>query len=196
MSPEDRRQAIISATTDLVLEHGPAATTRQIADACGIAEGTLFRVFESKDDILAAVVEQLLDPKFVIDEIEAVVPTAAAADTVRALAAVIRESTTRIRSVMMALHSAQTDTDRRGNHGPRDKNKFFDDQAAIGEAMAHVLSAHSEELRVDPGTAAAFIRMTVFAGNLPMVSHPTDPQVFTDLLVHALVKEPACSITQ
>ena len=55
MSPEDRRQAIISATTDLVLEHGPAATTRQIADACGIAEGTLFRVFESKDDILAAV---------------------------------------------------------------------------------------------------------------------------------------------
>jgi AcrR family transcriptional regulator len=196
MSPEDRRQAIISATTDLVLEHGPAATTRQIADACGIAEGTLFRVFESKDDILAAVVEQLLDPKFVIDEIEAVVPTDAAADTVRALAAVIRESTTRIRSVMMALHSAQTDMDRRGNHGPRDKNKFFDDQAAIGEAMAHVLSAHSEELRVDPGTAAAFIRMTVFAGNLPMVSHPTDPQVFTDLLVHALVKEPACSITQ
>jgi AcrR family transcriptional regulator len=197
MSPEDRRQAIISATTDLVLEHGPAATTRQIADACGIAEGTLFRVFESKDDILAAVVERLLDPKFVIDEIETVGPTDAAQDTVRALAAVIRESTTRIRSVMMALHTAQNDSDRRGNHhGPRDRNKFFDDQAAIGEAMAHVLSAHTDELRVDPGTAAAFIRMTVLAGNLPIVSQPTDPQVFTDLLVHALVKEPACSITQ
>src|SRR5664279_4342047 len=72
MSPLDRRQAIIAATTDLVLEHGTEATTRQIADACGIAEGTLFRVFESKDEILAAVVEQLLDPKFVIDEIEAI----------------------------------------------------------------------------------------------------------------------------
>ena len=196
MTPEDRRQAIIEATTDLVLEHGPEATTRQIADACGIAEGTLFRVFESKGEILAAVVEQLLDPKFVIDEIEAVVPTDTAAGTVRALAAVIGESTTRIRSVMMALHTAQNDSDRRHNHGPRDKNKFFDGQAAIGAAMARVLSHHRDELRVDPETAAAFLRTTVFAGNLPVVSQPTDPHVFTDLLVHALVKEPACSITQ
>ena len=197
MSAEDRRQAIIEATTDLVLEHGTAATTRQIADACGIAEGTLFRVFQSKDEILAAVVEHLLDPRRVIGEIEAVAPTESAANTVRALAAVIGESTSRIRAVMMALHAAQNDTDRRGNHhGPRDKNKFFDDQAAVGAAMARVLACHEDELRVDPETSAAFIRMTVFAGNLPMVSQPTDPHVFTDLLVHALVKEHAWSITQ
>jgi AcrR family transcriptional regulator len=196
MSPEDRRQSIISATTDLVLEHGPEASTRQIADACGIAEGTLFRVFESKDDILAAVVEQLLDPRFVIDEIAALPPTDHAAEAVRALAAVVEGSTTRIRTVMMALHTAHNDPDRRGNHGPRDKTKFFDDQAAIGQAMARVLSAHEGELRVDPQTAATFIRTTVFAGNLPAVPKLSDPHVFTDLLVHALVKEPPCSITQ
>jgi AcrR family transcriptional regulator len=196
MSPDDRRQAIIAATTDLVLEHGTEATTRQIADACGIAEGTLFRVFESKDEILAAVVEQLLDPQFVIHEIDGLAPTDDAAATVRALAAVVKESTTRIRSVMMALHAAQNDSDRGRHHGPRDKNKFFEDQAQIGRAMERVLSRHPDELRVDPETSAAFIRMTVFAGNLPAVSQPTDPNVFTDLLVHALVKEPACSITQ
>ena len=85
MSPEDRRQAIISATTDLVLEHGPAATTRQIADACGIAEGTLFRVFESKDDILAAVVEHLLDPTFVTPETQAIPPPDPQEDAVTAV---------------------------------------------------------------------------------------------------------------
>lgn len=195
MSPLDRRQAIISATTDLVLEHGPEATTRQIADACGIAEGTLFRVFESKDDILAAVVEQLLDPRFVIDEIAALPPTDHAADTIRALVAVVEGSTTRIRSVMMALHSAQNESDRRRHHGPRDKTKFFDDQAAVGRSMAGVLSAHEGELRVDPATAAMFIRTMVFAANLPAGPDLNDPRVFTDLLVHALVKEPACSIT-
>ncbi len=196
MAPEDRRQAIIEATTDLVLEHGPAATTRQIADACGIAEGTLFRVFESKDEILAAVVEHLLDPKFVIAAIEAIPPTDHAEDAVRAVAVVIEASMTRIRLVMMALHTAQNDTDRRRNHGPHDKNKFMDDQVAIGEAAARVLAFHADELWVDPATAASFLRTTVFANGLPAVPTLTDPGVFTDLLVHALVKEPACSITQ
>ncbi len=196
MSPEDRRQAIIEATTDLVLEHGPAASTRQIADACGIAEGTLFRVFESKDEILAAVVEHLLDPKFVIDEIQAIPPTEHAADAVRAVVVVVEASTTRIRSVMMALHAASNDSDkRRSHHGPHDKSKFFDDQAAIGRAAALVLARHTDELRVDPQTAASFIRTTVFANGLPGVPQLTDPHVFTDLLVHALVKEPACTTT-
>ncbi len=196
MTPEDRRQAIIEATTDLVLEHGPEATTRQIADACGIAEGTLFRVFESKDEILAAVVEHLLDPMFVIEEMLAIPRHEDAADTVRELVAVTKASTTRIRSVMMALHAAQNDSERRGRHGPRDMDKFLEDQTAISNAAAQVLSPHADDLRVDPATAAAFIRTTVFASALPAVPPLKDPSVFTDLLVHALVKEPACSITQ
>jgi len=195
MSPEDRRQAIIDATTDLVLKHGPDATTRQIADACGIAEGTLFRVFESKDEILAAVVEHLLDPQHLIAEIEALRPTEHAADAVRALASLISLSSSRIRSVMMALHTAQTDAERRRTHGPRDKSKFMEDQAAIAGAVAGVLALHADELRVDPETAAAFLRTTVFANSLPVIPQLDNPDVFTDLLVHALVKEPACSTT-
>jgi AcrR family transcriptional regulator len=195
MSPDDRRQAIISATTELVIEHGPEATTRQIADACGIAEGTLFRVFESKDAILAAVVEQLLDPQFLIADVEALPVADHAVDAVRALAAVVEGSTTRIRSVMMALHTAQNGTDRRGNHGPRDKTRLFDDQAAIDKSLARVLAGHEDELRVEPAVAATFIRTVVFASTLLAVPTLNDHRVFTDLLVHALVKEPACSIT-
>jgi hypothetical protein len=71
----------------------------------------------------------------------------------------------------------------------------MDDQVAIGQAAARVLAVHANELRVDPETAATFIRTTVFANALPAVPSLTDPHVFTDLLVHALVKEPACSIT-
>lgn len=195
MSAEDRREAIIAATTDLVLEHGTEATTRQIADACGIAEGTLFRVFESKDEILAAVVEHLLDPMVVIDQIQAIPPQDDAAQTVRALATVVEATTTRIRSVMMAIHTAQNG-ERRGHHGPHDRTKFGYDQAAIGRAVAGVLEPHAAELRVDPETAATFLRTTVFASSLPGFPRLNDPHVFTDLLVHALVKEPACSITQ
>src|SRR5690606_7898091 len=57
LPPEDRRQAIIEAVVPLLIEHGPTATTRQIAEAAGVAEGTLFRVFPDKRALLFAVAE-------------------------------------------------------------------------------------------------------------------------------------------
>lgn len=62
LPPEARRQAIVEATLPLLMEHGLAVTTRQIAEAAGIAEGTIFRVFPDKDALIAAVMEKALDP--------------------------------------------------------------------------------------------------------------------------------------
>src|SRR3954454_19055199 len=59
---DERRSMIIEATIPLLLEHGDMVTTRQIADAAGIAEGTIFRAFADKDELLAAVIEAALDP--------------------------------------------------------------------------------------------------------------------------------------
>jgi AcrR family transcriptional regulator len=59
---EERRAAIVAATLPLFLEQGGAITTREIAQAAGIAEGTIFRVFEDKTALLDAVVEAALDP--------------------------------------------------------------------------------------------------------------------------------------
>ena len=53
---------IVAATLPLLLEHGDRVTTRQIAEAAGIAEGTIFRVFADKDEIIVAVIEAALDP--------------------------------------------------------------------------------------------------------------------------------------
>ena len=54
---------IVAATLPLLLEHGDRVTSRQIAEAAGIAEGTIFRVFADKDEIITAVVESALDPE-------------------------------------------------------------------------------------------------------------------------------------
>lgn len=58
MNTADRRDAIVRATLPLLATHGANVTTRQIAQAAGIAEGTVFRVFADKDELLHTCVEE------------------------------------------------------------------------------------------------------------------------------------------
>jgi AcrR family transcriptional regulator len=49
---EDKRQAILTAATRLFAEEGLNAPTARIAKAAGVAEGSLFTYFASKDELL------------------------------------------------------------------------------------------------------------------------------------------------
>jgi AcrR family transcriptional regulator len=49
---EDKRVALLEAATEAVAAHGLGAPTARIAKAAGVAEGTLFRYFPTKDDLL------------------------------------------------------------------------------------------------------------------------------------------------
>src|SRR3954447_12950008 len=61
LPPEERRAAIVAAALPLILERGVNVTTRELAEAAQIAEGTIFRVFPDKEALIAAVVDAALD---------------------------------------------------------------------------------------------------------------------------------------
>src|SRR5690242_19461527 len=63
LPPAERRSMIVAAALPPLLEHGEKVTSRQIADAAGIAEGTIFRVFADKDELIIAVIDATLDPE-------------------------------------------------------------------------------------------------------------------------------------
>ncbi len=72
MSPEDRRTAIVEVTIPLLREHGALLTTKQVAEAAGIAEGTVFRAFGTKDDLVLACATAVFDSTGVVERLRGV----------------------------------------------------------------------------------------------------------------------------
>jgi AcrR family transcriptional regulator len=57
---EDKRNAILSAATRLFAERGlTAAPTSEISKQAGVAEGTLFTYFKTKDDLINALYREI-----------------------------------------------------------------------------------------------------------------------------------------
>lgn len=69
MAPEDRRAALIAATVPLLHEHGLDVSTRKIAEAAGVAEGTIFGVFPDKQSLVVAALLRALDPQPTLDKL-------------------------------------------------------------------------------------------------------------------------------
>ncbi len=63
LPPDERRACLIAVTRTLLLERGHDITTRQVAEAAQVAEGTLFRVFATRRDLIAATIADELSPQ-------------------------------------------------------------------------------------------------------------------------------------
>lgn len=67
------RERIVDATKQVIQERGLArVTTKEIARAAGVAEGTLFKYFERKEDLLLAAVQEN-PPPFLGDQLHTAV---------------------------------------------------------------------------------------------------------------------------
>jgi len=91
MSPEERRDKLVDVTLSLLREHGRAVTTRQIAEAAGVAEGTIFRVVESKEELVDLAIARAFEPGALVDRIEEIDPDQDLRDRLVALAAILQQ---------------------------------------------------------------------------------------------------------
>ena len=174
MAPDDRRRAIVDAVVPLLLAHGDDVTTKQIADAAGLAEGTIFRVFPDKPALLMAAAEETMNPSDGGAELEAAL---AGHDDLRERVRITTERmierSDRVMVVMMALRRIwmSQPPKRRKPDGPP---AFFAEANKNLQAMlTRVFEPHRAELAVDPSTAATVLRTLVLGSRHPGVDPDT-----------------------
>lgn len=186
LPPDERRQAIIDAARPLLVASGAKFTIKQVAEAAGIAEGTIFRVFDSKDDLLAAVIEDTLDPTELCTRIAALDKQPSLELHLARLIELLQRDVDAVAAVGSALHHAPGCQVTPG-HGTRGRSRSTTVRAAITES----LTPWQDSLRVPLPQAASLIRGAALASVLPMISDHelTDPTVLAGLLVHGIHKD-------
>lgn len=173
LAAEDRRAAILDATIPLLVRHGIQVTTRQIADAAGVAEGTLFRVFDDKGSLVVAALARAFDPDPVVEAVRAVDVHRDLDTVLEEVVHVVTGRSGELRTVMNVGHELRRAAQKNGPadmHGPildpdhpdRDRpgsmahsvtalrSRAVEGPQRIREALVEVFEAHRSELRRDP----------------------------------------------
>jgi len=177
LPPEERRAALIAATLRLIRAEGADVSTKQIAQAAAVAEGTIFRVFADKNSLVRAAVDAALDPAPVVAELKRIDPATALDAKLVTVARITQAWLTSVINLMMVLHKshdARNTPSRRA--APSD---------VITPIVEQLVEPDRKQLRVEPAELARLMRLMVFASSHPIIKDTTPmtpEQIVTVLL--------------
>lgn len=110
LPPEERRASLVAAAIPLISEHGLKVTTKQIAQAAGVAEGTIFRVFADKTELVQAAIASAFDPEQTLAELGAIDIDLSLHDRCMAITTVLRGRLMAVFKIMVAVRMAPGQT--------------------------------------------------------------------------------------
>lgn len=181
LPPDERRRALIAATRPLLLEYGLDVTTRQIAQAAGVAEGTIFRAFDTKADLFEAVLCDALSPDATVAALRDIPPELNLEDTITWILKVMQSAVSQIRALFVAVAE--------GGPKPRPGHGFHSDRdAQLTAALVEIFDRFDDDLRVSPLTAAWAVKALAFGLAHPLTADPaiSDPRMVAHLLLNGV----------
>ena len=174
MSSDQRREAILDAVSRQVVDSDMTMTTKELAQAAGVAEGTLFRVFDSKEDLLIAAFSHRLE-QMARDDV-----TNSSLESLRELSSLQERLDSYIALVadLMASWIHMIAIFRRFLRGPegqrgrsdlashreeikRIKSIYMETLSHLGQCCRDLIAPYEDQLSMPVDTVVAFVQSTV-----------------------------------
>lgn len=165
LSPEARRTAILEAVIPLLLERGANVTTAQMAEAAGIAEGTIFRVFPDKASLIYAAVRSAWDPAPEIEMLYRIERDLPFEVKLRKAAAIILKRYERVHALAALFGSMPPPPEKTFHDAHREAVKA---NSLLFSALTRLFDDEQANLTVAPARAAAAFRGLLHAVSFPL----------------------------
>ncbi|MGP4016613.1 TetR/AcrR family transcriptional regulator [Saccharopolyspora sp. 5N708] len=193
MSPDQRRSAIVRAVLPLLAEHGANITTRQIAQAAGIAEGTVFRAFKDKDELLRACVAEAFRTDQVCAAIRQVPRDGDLTDRLGEIGALFLDHFTQLGNLMQTLVTSGYDLQRhRAHHGRNPSDVRAEFMRNLSGAITDALAPDEPRLRIPVEDFAQLLLALVVGVRFdekPGADHQEGIRKRVDVLLHGALAE-------
>lgn len=186
MSPQQRRDMVVSAALPLVAEYGAKVTTAQIARAAGIGEATIFRVFPDKDAVLDACVAEALDNTRVLAALADIdLDQTLDARLVDAVDA-IRAHFDRIGTVIGALQASGHRRPRRDTPDGDAADRRTRSRDAVRDAVDELFAPDADRLRLPVPVLTDTFLSQLFGRDRRYTT--TSPEDLVDLFLHGALR--------
>ncbi|TWP37979.1 TetR/AcrR family transcriptional regulator [Leekyejoonella antrihumi] len=156
---QERREALIDATMHALRQERRPLSTREIAQAAGVAEGTIFRIFASKDELIDAVIAKAFSTRTSDLEMDGIRLDQPLRDRLVDFVRIVQIRLQNVFGLMQALGLTAPPVVKDHPDAEGDRTQ------PVLDAMDRIVGGDHDQLRVSARELLRYLRLLTFSGS-------------------------------